>query len=201
MPSFSTLLGLIGACAGRVVTPDDTRIGFEFKSSSSDRELERTNRFQYERGALREHREGQSIMVRQVHFNPVLDLYTTNTSLKESLESPTITPCLGRSQDVAWIEFVREINLDPVDEGDVGPTLLPQSFSVKGLVLRLPEWMENDQLGYTRRAGPFGSYVSGVPTDLTRVHTKGPNLFHPSDAASPTDAVYIHSWTATKTSL
>jgi CRISPR-associated protein Cas5t len=194
VPPFSTLLGLISACAGRVVTPEDTRIGFEFRASSTDREIERTNRFQYKGGSLTPHREGQSLMFRQVHFDPVLDLYLSNLELQSAFESPVSTPCFGRSQDIAWIDFVKIIDLNPVEDGEVGPTLLPQPFPMKGLILRLPEWMDNTRLGFVRKVGPFGFYMCGVPTDYKRIRVRGPSLYHPSDASSTTDAVYIHNW-------
>lgn len=194
VPPYSTILGLISACAGRVIRPEDTKIGFEFKATGTDRELERTHRFQFKRGVLEPHREGQSIMHRQVHFEPELDLYVTNLNLRDVFDYPASTPCLGRSQDIAWIEFVREVGLDPVEEGDVGPTLLPRPYPPRGLILRLPEWMENDRLGYVRKTGPFGFYMSGTPTETKRIRVKGPGLHHPSDAKSPTDVVYIHEW-------
>ena len=194
VPPFSTLLGIVGACAGRVITPQDTRIGFEFRATGTDREIERTNRLQLKDNVLIPHRKGQSIMYRQVHFNPTLDLYVTNTELKSAFESPVSTPCLGRSQDIARIDFVKNIELKPVEEGDIGPTLLPQPFPVRGLILGIKEWMENSSTGYVRKAGPFGFYMAGVPTDPSKIHVKGPNLFHPSDTSSKTDVVYIHSW-------
>jgi hypothetical protein len=133
-------------------------------------------------------------MYRQVHFNPVLDLYLTNLGLKSAFDFPTSTPCLGRSQDIAWIEHNCEVELYPVEEGNVGPTLLPRTFPIRGLIMRLPEWMDNSLTGFVRRPGPFGFYMSGVPTDETRMHVRGPSLFHPSDAAAEEDAVYIHEW-------
>jgi CRISPR-associated protein Cas5t len=194
VPAYSTILGLISACAGKVVCPADTQIGFEFKSSGTDRELERTNRFQFKAGVLGPHRSGQSIMYRQVHFGPVLDLFITNLDLRAAFECPVSTPCLGRSQDVAWIEFVRDVDLFPVEEGDVGATLLPRPYPIKGLILRLPEWMDNNRTGYVRKAGPFGFYMTGTPTSADRMHVRGPGLYHPSDAQSSIDAVYIHEW-------
>jgi CRISPR-associated protein Cas5t len=197
VPSFSTLLGLIGACAGRMIRPEDTRVGFEFRALTVDREIERTNRFQYKKGKLQSHREGQSIMYRQVYFNPVLDLYVTNLDLRTFFESPVSTPCLGRSQDVAWIDHVSDIDLLPVEEGDVGPTLLPRPFPVSGLIIRLPEWMENDRLGFVRRPGPFGFYMCGVPTVAENKRVKGPSLYHPSDSKCVNHVVYLHEWMKT----
>lgn len=194
VPSFSTLLGLISACAGRMIKPKDTRIGFEFRATSVDREIERTNRFQYKKGKLQPHREGQSIMYRQVYFNPVLDLYVTNLDLRTCFESPVSTPYLGRSQDVAWIDIISEIDLLSVEEGFVGPTLLPRPYPVSGLIIRLPEWMENDRLGFVRRPGPFGFYMCGVPTDIEKKQVKGPRLYHPSDSESVNHVVYVHEW-------
>ena len=194
VPPYSTILGLISACAGRIIRPKDTRVGFEFSSVGADRELERTNRLQYKGGVLAPHREGQSIMFRQVHFFPTLDLFVTNLDLREAFESPVSTPCLGRSQDVAWINSVQEIELSTVPEGNIGATLLPRPYPIRGLILRLPEWMENDRLGYVRKKGPFGFYTAGAPNDFSRAHVKGPNLFHPSDSESLDDVVYIHQW-------
>lgn len=183
----------MSACAGRIVSPTETDIGYEFRAVGIDREVERTNRFQYKNGKLEPQKKGQSIMYRQVHFNPTLDLYVTNLNLKNAFESPVATPCLGRSQDVAWINFTREVDLTPVAEGDVGATLLPKPFPMRGLIMRLPEWMDNSNTGLVRKPGPFGFYMSGVPTD-PRMRMKGPRLFHPSDAETEGHAVYIHEW-------
>jgi hypothetical protein len=201
VPAYSTILGLVSACAGKVIGPKDTRLGFEFKAVSSDNiEIERTDRFQFKAGVLAPHRSGQSIMSRQVHFEPLLDLFVTNLNLKSAFESPVSSPCFGRSQDLAWIEFVRDIDLTPVKEGDIGATLLPRPYPFRGLILRLPEWMENARTGYVRSSGPFGFYSSGSATDAKRTHVEGPDLYHASDANAPGDAVYLHSWLEPKSS-
>lgn len=196
VPAYSTILGLISACAGKIIGPSDTQLGFEFRAISSDNiEIERTNRLQFKAGVLAPHRSGQSIMSRQVHFEPSLELFVTNLELRSAFESPVSTPCLGRSQDVAWIDFVREVNLFPIEEGDVGATLLPRPYPVRGLILRLPEWMDNHRIGYVRKTGPFGFYMASSPTDTSRIHVKGPRLYHPSDGLASGDAIYIHEWT------
>jgi CRISPR-associated protein Cas5t len=74
-PSYSTILGLISACADKQISHNDTRIGFEFRHSSTDLEIERTDRLAIDdKDNLRQHREGQGILKRQVHFRPQLDL-------------------------------------------------------------------------------------------------------------------------------
>lgn len=108
-PPYPTLLGLISTCAGRVETPADTRIGYEFNHASEGEELERTKRFELTQGGyLQQQKKGQGLLYRQVHFKPTLDLYLTNLDLKEAFRNPVATPTLGRSQDLCWITKVEE---------------------------------------------------------------------------------------------
>lgn len=151
VPSYSNLLGMISACAGRIIKNEETRIGFEFHCKSYDLELEKTVRWEMKRGRLKPHAKGQGISKRQVYFYPKLDLYLTDMSLKKPFENPSATPCLGRSQDIAWIISVREIELISKPNGTLGPTLIPMpQQGVPGLVVRLPEWMNNIKMGYVR---------------------------------------------------
>ncbi len=195
MPAYSTLLGMISACAGRVVKPNETRIGFEFRCKSHDIELERTTRFEFKEGRLKRHGAGQGISRRQVYWEPRLDLYLTNSELKSAFEYPVATPSFGRSQDIAWITRVKEIELRPVKEGALGPTLVPYpQEGISGLLVRLPEWFKNEVHSMTRIAGPFGRYQAMLPTLDARYYVQSENLFHPSDAAKEGDVIYLHQW-------
>jgi hypothetical protein len=220
MPSYSNLLGIISACAGRIVKPKETRIGFEFLCQSHDIEMERKDRLSLEGGKLghlkkkkapkdyrlhiktsSENLSGfleeisQGIGYRQVYWYPKLDLYITNHDLKNAFENPAATPCFGRSQDIAWIVFVREIKLYPIAKGAIGPTLIPiPQVGVPGLVVRLPEWMENTKMGYTREPGPFGIYQAMIPTIDFRCMIERENLYHPSDHEKDKDVIYLHKW-------
>lgn len=196
VPSYSNLLGVISACVGRTISHKDTRIGFEFRCVSSDLELERTERWQVDdKGILRPHAKGQGLVRRQVYFFPLLDLYLTNLSLKESFEAPASTPTLGRSQDIATIKFVRQIDLQPVESGLIGPTLIPfPQKGATGLVIRLPEWFDNERKGRTRHAGPFGLYTALISTTAKRFPARCPDLYHPSDAEQKEGVIYLHKW-------
>lgn len=195
VPSYSNLLGMISACAGRIIKPEETRIGFEFHCQSNDLELERTVRWELKGGKLKQHSKGQGISNRQVYWYPKLDLYLTEISLKKAFENPSATPCLGRSQDIAWIIFVKEIELCPLQNGELGPTLIPMpQKGVPGLVVRLPEWMNNKKMGYVRETGPFGIYQAMSPTSELRFEVERENLFHPSDAQIDNHVIYLHEW-------
>jgi CRISPR-associated protein Cas5t len=160
VPAYSTLLGLIGSVTGREIQPTETRIGYEFRSEGLALDLERTKRLmmniktrqlrpQLERGIAR----------RQSHVRPQLDLYLDNVALRVAFESPQNVPCLGRSQDVAWITAVDIVDAEPAEEGIVRGTLVPfPEPNAGGLILRLPEYFNNADTGYTRRIGKLGMY-------------------------------------------
>lgn len=218
VPSYSNLLGMISACAGRIVRPDETRIGFEFHCRSHDLEIERKDRLALKGGKLKPFRDSkapkdyrlhigsksfsgfleevhQGVGLRQVYWYPTLDLYVTNIHLKSAFENPASTPCFGRSQDIAWIVFTREVNLHYTKKGKLGPTLIPKvQIGVPGLIVRSPEWIDNSKRGYVRELGPFGVYQAINSTTTRRFEVEGEEFYHPSDAEQMDDVIYLHRW-------
>jgi CRISPR-associated protein Cas5t len=200
-PSYANLLGLISACAGKVVRPSDTRIGFEFSHASEGEELERTDRFELSGNRLREQRKGHGVLYRQIHFKPQLDLYLTNLDLADAFNNPVATPCLGRSQDLCWITNVETVQLTPAESGKIGSTLI-SSRVIKGYlspeIVRCAEWFDNEVTGRVRRVGAVGFYQAIPPSDsnnITRVKVNINNLYHPSNMPDNEDVIYLHEWT------
>lgn len=200
-PSYANLLGLASACAGKVVRPSDTRIGFEFSHASEGEELERTDRFELLGNRLREQRKGQGILYRRIHFKPRLDLYLTNLRLADAFNNPVATPCLGRSQDLCWITNVETVKLTPTESGNIGSTLI-SSRLIKGYlspeIVRCAEWFENEVTGRVRRVGAAGLYQAIPPNDnnnTTRINVKINNLYHPSNMPDRENVIYLHEWT------
>jgi CRISPR-associated protein Cas5t len=162
LPPYSTLLGLLGSLAGRVVRPEETRIGFSFQSSGTDYDLESTQRLKMEQGRLRE-QPNRNVAKRQFLVQPQLDLYLDNLDLRPIFENPMNVPCLGRSQDVAWIKTVDVLEVERVEQGTVHGTLLPfPQEGASGLILVLPEYFGNDDEGYTRTIGKMGRFQAVV---------------------------------------
>src|SRR5271157_699094 len=89
LPPYSSIFGMMSACAGRDIHPDGKlKIGFEFVSDSRDTiDLEKTDRLKTDpKGRLR-HNPEQGIVKRQFHVNPRLDLYITDINLKVIFDS------------------------------------------------------------------------------------------------------------------
>lgn len=199
-PPFSSLFGMLSACAGHDVRPDGMLIGFEFRSQGKSVEIERTQRLRTDnKGRLRSN-PSPGLARREFHVSPRLDVYLNRVDLKLALECPAATPCLGRSQDIAWIAEVHEIELSPVREGAVGPTLVPYpNYEAAGMVLPpLVDYYLNDTQGYTRVPGRISRYqalpdLTGTPRmgGLMLRSTDTIHLYHPSDSLFPQHAVIL----------
>lgn len=198
VPPFSSILGNLSACAGRAVGPEETQIAFEFCSRGRTIDLERTRRLQANNkkaGQLSDNPE-QGIAKREFHFCPKLDLYITELAFQRFLHEPVGVPCLGRSQDLGWIQFVRKIELTPVEAGSVRQTVVRfPNTQVGGLILPpLADFYSNARNGYVREAGRYSRYqFVRNPTCLKR--TPGLELYHPGDSEDLEHAVVLHRLT------
>ena len=193
-PPFSSILGNISACAGRTVGPSETLIGMEFEQAGQGIDLERTRRMQTDKkyGRLSENPE-RGIAKRQFHVSPCLDLYLTELGFEEAFLRPAATPCLGRSQDIAWICSVNRIELIPQAHGNLGATLVRfPNTQVGGLILPpLADYYLNDDPGRIRRAGRYSRYQY-VPKGARVTANADFSLFHPADSDSAAHVVTLH---------
>src|SRR5205085_666382 len=108
LPPYSTILGLIGNLVGRQIAPDETRIGYIFRSTGTSYDLETSRRLMDKDGRLKS-QSVPGIAKRQFHIRPTLDLYLDNIALRAAFNLPANVPCLGRSQDLAWVTLVEEV--------------------------------------------------------------------------------------------
>ena len=192
IPPYSTLLGLIGSVAGREVQPDETRIGYEFRSEGLAIDLERTQRLKMNTKTRRLRPQPErGVAKRQFHVRPQLDLYLDNLDFCVAFELPQNPPCLGRSQDVAWITAVDIVEAEPVAEGTVQGTLIPfPEPKAGGMILRLPDYFDNADTGYTRSIGRLGMYQVVKHDTPARIRREG--LVHVQDLPEG-HAVYLHT--------
>jgi CRISPR-associated protein Cas5t len=193
-PPFSTVLGNLSACAGRQVGPSETLIAIEFRSAGRAIDLERTRRLQTDKkhGRLSENPE-RGIAKREFHVHPRLDLYLTETNLEGAFYEPAAAPCLGRSQDLAWISLIRRVSLIEADVGNLGPTLVRfPNVQVGGLVLPpLADFYINDRRGVVRQAGKYTRYQFVRDSSAVK-RAQGFSLYHPSDSENPSHVVVLH---------
>jgi len=193
VPPYSTLLGLMGNVAGREVAPTETRIGYVFRSDGVGVDLETTWRFEAKPRTGRLISQTQrGIAKRQFHVRPQLDLYLDNLNLLSIFENPVNPPCMGRSQDLAWIVGIPErVEAIPVEEGTVRGTLIPfPEPNAGGLILRLPDYFDNSNVGYTRRIEKLVMYQVIKHEAPAKIHREG--LFKITGLPDG-EVIYLHS--------
>ncbi|MCD9189182.1 MAG: type I-B CRISPR-associated protein Cas5b [Pyrinomonadaceae bacterium] len=196
VPPYSTILGFIGNLAAREIKPHETRIGYIFKSSGLAIDMETTQRLKMSSNKLSPQEKG--IVKRQFHLNPALDIYLDNLDFQEYFENPRNVPSLGRSQDLVWIEVIKNsdglrryteiIEAESVGEAKIGGTLLPfPQNDIGGQILNLPEYFYNDERGHTRCTGKTSKFVAVKYENASNISRS--NLFKINDSK----AVYMHS--------
>lgn len=198
LPPYSSIFGMLSACAGRDVRPDgNLQIGFEFTSASRETvDLEKTDRLKTDpKGRLRRNPE-RGIAKRQFHAYPRLDLYLNDAGLKTIFDSPVTPPRFGRSQDLAWIVSITEINLERVERGQVRSTLVPYSGLPLGQVLPpLVDYYINDLERHTRLPGRISRYAAlpapNLMTGFPMSFTRQTPLYRPSDSPFDEHAVIL----------
>lgn len=194
VPPYSTLVGMIGCMAARDLLPQDVgRIGYIFQSESKAIDLETTKRLSMnEKSELGPNtRKGDGIAKREFHVNPDLHLYLENLELRQFFEEPQNILTLGRSQDICWIESIKEVICEPKEEGSVRGTLVPfPTNGATGLILLLPDWFDNRVTGYTRSIGRLGRYQA-VKYDSPTGRIKLRNLFNVEGQDS---CIYLHDF-------
>lgn len=119
VPPLSTIYGIISAAKGTIVTPDDLRIGYVFKSTGKAVDLETI----YE---LAEPLKAKSnVCKRELLFEPSLYLYIERPEYAEAFQRPHYPLLIGRSTELAMVEEIKEITMEDKKGVLIGGTLVP----------------------------------------------------------------------------
>ncbi|MDR2944358.1 MAG: CRISPR-associated protein Cas5 [Methanosarcinales archaeon] len=193
VPSYSTIVGLISCCLGRPLKKDETNIGFTYSYEGDGYDLERTKRLMFSSGKIKKNPES-GIALRQFHSNPKLEVYLDNLALKSCFLNPVGVPTLGRSQDVAWITKVEEIDSELTESGKIKPTLIPYPCqNIGGRVIRYCDYFENEELGFVRTPGKMILYQV-VPNSEFGIDIFRNNLYRICE----NEVIYMHTLESTE---
>ncbi|MCS3901890.1 CRISPR-associated protein Cas5 [Methanococcus voltae] len=156
VPLYSTIVGIISSCMGRELQRDETKIGFKYSYENKGKDLETTHRLKYDGGLLKQNSEN-SVTAREFHIKPILDIYLSNLNLKEYFLNPVWTPSLGRSQDVAWITKIEEIDAENITNGKIKATLVPidslKGKTVPGRLIQATDYYYNYDCENSKKYG------------------------------------------------
>ena len=173
VPPISTIYGLLSAAAGRRIKPEDVSwFAYVCQSEAVASDLEAITAF--ERGKEQEiaSPKTRNIIQREFLAFPRLFLYLP-LEWRTVFYCPHYSLLLGRTQDVATVEVIKEIKLEPVTEGEVKGVLFPREVIFQGsrihcIVYNLPIAFTEDP---NRR--PLGVELFGIVTKSTKVRIPG----------------------------
>lgn len=199
IPPYTTIVGMLGNMVGRDLTPDEIgRIGFMFEfENMGNVDLEKLESYKLDskKNILIRNTGTTNPTRREFLVRPKLHLYIENIELFEPhIQEPSNIPCLGRSQDLAWLETLENgeqyeiVKAEAVLHGKIKNTLIP--FSLKGasgIIVPLADYYGNFELGFTRKPVNVKPYVLiEKPATIT-----GANLFRVSNCNDV--VIYMHS--------
>ncbi len=150
VPPLSTIYGLLSSAAGRWVPPDEVAwLAFRCNYESKAVDLEAI--YQFERSdesavpAPKPYPKTRTVLNREFLTMPHLALYLPPEWAARFLR-PRYALLLGRTQDVASVECVKPVTLEPVAEGEVSGVLLPLELVVQN---NAPAWLHNLPIAIT----------------------------------------------------
>ena len=193
-PPYSSLLGMLSYASGREITPKDTRIGYRYTYTGQGMDLETNHRWKRNPTGTYSYDSDTNIRKRQIHYNITLELLLDNLDLFNEIRHPSRQMTFGRSQDLATLEYVRRVNAEEVESGELWGTLLPleqgKDIPSDGMFYNLPEYFNYDD-GKIRRARSIRLFLA---LDQYKSEVSCPNLWKISDEEEINPVFYLHSW-------
>ena len=194
VPSYSLVLGIVGSCLGRFVSPAEVRVGYQYNYDTTAIDLETRRRLQFDGKKITVHIKGSDAYRREFHVNPELIVWIDRIDWKDYFDSPVGTPTLGRSQDLLQITRVAVKKIESVGEAELKGCMLPFDFqkTIPGQLIQIAEAYEEDETdGIGRKPIRSAMFVALHP-DSDGVKVEMANLYRTKEN-EPID-FYLHSF-------
>lgn len=195
VPPYSTILGIIGCCLGRFVSPDEVKVGFQYLYDTVSLDIETRRRLQFDGRKIKNHDKGSDVYMREFHTNPHLTIWIDRLDWKDYFESPVGTPALGRSQDLLQIRKVCVKEVVSVSEADLKGCMIPfdANMMIPGQLVQIAEsYGEGVGIGSGRMPVNSMMFVA-VHGDGKGIHVSNPNLYQTQEEQPV--CFYMHTFT------
>jgi len=193
VPSYSLLLGMIGCCIGRLVNPNELKLGYKYSYDTVGKDLETRQRLVFDGKKVKTHSKGTDAYTREFHVAPKLTLWVNRLDWVNYFLNPIGTPSLGRSQDILKIENVRTVNVKSTSETTISGCMIPFSadLNVGGQLIQLAEaFQESEEIGGGRIATKTDIFIAIAPDNQQFV--KIGNLYQTQEENSK--SFYLHQF-------
>ncbi|MFW5700356.1 MAG: type I-B CRISPR-associated protein Cas5b [Cyclobacteriaceae bacterium] len=133
VPPPSTVLGLLSAVKGELISENDLAYGYFFGFESKAYDVETI----YEMSS--ENKAKSNISKREILFDPKLTLFVSDLKFREYFRKPHFPLLIGRSQDIAYVDSIEEVDIDKKTNVNLQNTLLPfPDDEVYGMISAMP---------------------------------------------------------------
>lgn len=193
VPTYSILLGIIGCCLGRIVEPEEVKIGFKYQFDAVGSDIETRQRLEFDGKKIKTHSKGSDAYTREFHVLPSLTIWIDRIDWADHFRYPVGTPALGRSQDILWVkpENVKVVEATLVNEATISGCMVPFSPSLKisGQLIQLAEaFRENETVGGGRSATRSRIFMAIPDDNLSKIEMQ--NLYRVNSDLN----IYLHDW-------
>lgn len=133
VPPPSTVLGLLSAAKGEIISEDDLAYGYFFDFESKAYDVETI----YEMSP--KNKAKSNISKREILFYPKLTLFVSDLNFRDYFRRPHFPLLIGRSQDIAYVDSIKEVEIDKKNDVKLRNTLLPfPDEEVYGMISAMP---------------------------------------------------------------
>lgn len=148
VPPLSTILGLMNAAAGKYIHHKQLKIGYYFEYESKAVDLETIYQIEIKTGSKYNYPSNavkSNVINREFLFNCKLYIYLNDKDLVDYFRKPFYQLVLGRSNDLAIVEVIEEVNLEQnhAPENLIGQIVPFTNNYLAGEIQALPKYFSN----------------------------------------------------------
>lgn len=145
VPPVSTVLGLIDAAAGNYIDFNGMSLGYYFEYEGKGKDLETIYQFADNGHGAPKKQVKSNIILREFLSGCRLYLYLQDESLVSYFRRPVFQLLLGRSNDLATVEEIREVELDSIEHATkiYGQVVPLKGNYLPGTIQALPKYFTN----------------------------------------------------------
>lgn len=144
-PPVSTILGLMNACSGKYLTHHSLMLGYYFTYRAKSVDLETIYQIEADSKGIPKNQVKSNIIRREFLYDCQLYIYLTDKQIVEHFRKPHYQLILGRSNDLASIEAIEEVELTKKEDAtNISGQVIPfKNNHLPGALQALPAYFSN----------------------------------------------------------
>jgi CRISPR-associated protein Cas5t len=145
VPPISTVLGLLNACSGKYLEHKKLSLGYYFYYAAKSVDLETIYQIELNDKGIPKNQVKSNIIKREFMFDCHLIIYLKDSQLIDYFRKPVFQILLGRSNDMASIDKIEQIELQEINKANkIRGQIVPFTGNyLPGTLQALPKYFTN----------------------------------------------------------